>query len=509
MDYRRAGVRLMEETRKELQEAAYPGPGMKVDGLYARRMQQLEAVHLFDLAHATMLARQGIISRATAAAILDALLKMEENSDIRELRYQAGGGIHSGERHLSSLLGKEVSGALHTGRSSGDLNEVSCRITLRERMLKIDEQILLLIETLLNLSEEHIPTLMPGYTQLMHAQPTTFGHYLLSWVCAFERDLERSRDLFKRVNRSPAGSAIMAGSDFPIDRRYTAELLGFDAICENTRDAIWNREYLVEAAGWLSILANNISRLAHDLHLWSTAEYGYIELSDGFCGTSSLMPQKKNPYALEYLSSEASQHAARVVHILTLLNAPSDEVALINLQKFTGSLWRGLDDAALSLKLMRGILETLKVNRKLMEERAGKHWAQAADLAGAMVRECGISWRSAHQIVGITVRKAIEQSRGPLDVTSELIDEAALDYLGRKLEVPADLVTRALDPWTSVQSRRLPGGPSPEVIKVELADHWTRLKRNQEHLKDITSKISHSKAKLYEAAHHIVESRDY
>jgi len=494
-DYRKAGIRLTENIREDLEKTAYPGPGIEKDGYYARRKQQLKSIHMFDIAHTVMLAEQGIISHKYASAILTELKTMEEK-DLIDVRYEAGGGIHSGEQYLNKRLGKDIAGMLHTGRSSGDLNEVSCRITLRERLLKVQDELLKLLASLIKISEEHIDTMMPGYSHLRHAQPTTLAHYLLSWVCVFERDFERSVEIFKRVNQSPAGAAIMGGSDFPINRRTTAELLGFDMICVNTRDAIWNRDYLIEVCSLLAIIGNNISRLADDLQLWSTAEYNMLEIADGYCGTSSIMPQKKNPYSLEYLRAESAHHLANLVHILTVMKAPSDAIALIDLQRITSNIWRGLEDGTLSLKMLKGILEDLKVNKDLMRERAGAHWSQASDLASAMVREKGISWRIAHQITGIMVRRALNVGLKPSEVTSDLIDEASMEYNGIKLYMPEEIVLKALDPWQSIKARQVIGGPAPEVVVEEIKLHHKGLKQKQFLREDIVNKLNRAEAIL-------------
>ena len=484
--YRAANIRLAEGVRPELAEVCLPGPDESVLGRYARMGPQLAAFHAFDKAHLVMLCEEGLLPAVDARAMLGVLRDIE-GGDAVAARAATAEHMHSGEAILTESLGAEVAGRLHLGRSSGDLLTVSFRFTLRERLLLLAKGLNALRHAVLKLAREHTETVMPGYTHLQHAQPDTFAHYLLAHASAFDRDAERVRQYYARLNLSPAGAAILNGSEFALNRDRTAALLGFDGLALNTRDAVWGRDLETEAHTVTLLLAGNFNRLAEDLMLWSAPEFGLVECADGFCGTSSIMPQKKNPNALECLKGVVATVTGHLVSTAMVHKNPST-VPVFEWVRSMSDAWRSYDEMNGALPLMAAVLRTLTVHRERMAHSAGQHWATATDLAAALVREAGLTWRAAHQVTGIVVRLAIEEGVTPAQLDSALLDRAAVQQLGRPLGLDAASLRNALDPAASVRRHRLPGGPAPERVLEALAQHdaclhtdeaWTSVARQR------------------------------
>src|SRR3954451_548169 len=270
-------------------------------------------LELFDLAHCVMLVEQQVIAPAAGSAILGALLALRKSGrEAIPLDATVGDLLVNRERALIGRLGEDVGGRLHTARSRGDTFQgVLPRLAERDRLLLLLEAEVDLGETLVRLAREHVDTVMPGYSHLQQAQPTTLGHYLMGSAFPVVRNLERGLQAYARTNQSPAGAGILTGSGYPVDRERTAELLGFDGVLPNTRDAVWSEDHTVDAFMVAVQAMTNVARLAQDLEIWATYEFGMIELADRHSSTSSIMPQKKNPYALEYLRSLAGMVRAR------------------------------------------------------------------------------------------------------------------------------------------------------------------------------------------------------
>lgn len=471
--YRDANIRLSETVHPQLTATCLPGPDESVLGQYARMRPQLAAFHAFDKAHIVMLAEQRLLDRADAAAMLRVFRDMEQSDPI-EIRAATSENMHSGEALLVQALGKEIAGKLHLGRSSGDLLAVSFRMTLRARLLDLLEELGGLRKDLVQLARRHVDTIMPGYTHLQHAQPLTFGHYLLSMLSGFDRDMERFRAFYARLNQSPAGAAILVGSAFPLDRHRTAKLLGFDGLALNTRDAVWGRDLEIEAHALATILAGNVNRLAEDLMLWSAPEYGMVECADGLCGTSSIMPQKKNPNGLEHLKGLVATSSGLLVSAVVVNKNPSTAPVFEWIRALSDH-WRSYDELISGLPLMRAVLQTLVVHGERMETLAGSHGSTITDLAALIVEQAGRSWRNAHQIAGIAVRLALEAGKTPSAIDAEILERASGLLDGRTLGLPMSAIANALDARASVSRQQLPGGPSAARMAEALALHEASL----------------------------------
>ena len=448
--FRRAGIRLSEEMLPELGR------------LYASRTRPLlRAMHAFDKAHVVMLVEEGFLRREHGAAILKALREMETEG-VEEVRARVGGGLHSGEQYLIRALGEEIGGRLHLARSSGDLSSVGINTLQRDALREVMEAVNRLRGVLIDLARQHTDAILPGYSFGQHAQPVTLAHLFLSWAANLARDFDRLHGAYRRVNVSAAGAAIMVGSDFAVNRRRTAELLGFDAVHENAADAILELtpDDSLDVPMVLALLYHTLAKWADDLILWSTSEFAFVDIPDRYCNTSSIMMQKKNVIGPAEIKGAAAEALGCVVTSYHALKGPT---ALPVTERYYAldMLWRVARHCVRDLGWFSELLPALRVRREHMRERAWRHWATATDLAGALVRERDLPWRTAHQIVGIAVRLGEERGFGPADVTPELLDEAAVLYGGAKVGLDAAAIRVALDPERFIAARTLQGGPAP------------------------------------------------
>jgi argininosuccinate lyase len=494
--YRSAGIRLSEEMLPHL---------TKLSGGRTKVMQL--AIHDFDLAHTIMLVEQGELSREAGKAILKALREMEETEGVVEARTRVGGGLHSGEQYLIRLLGEEIGGRFHVARSSGDLSSVAINTLQREKLLATMRGINRLRSVLMKLARAHTDTILPGYSFGQHAQPMTLSHIYLSWVATLARDFDRHLGAYRRINVSPAGAAIMVGSDFKVDRKRTAELLGFDSVHENCADAILelNADDSIETPMVVATLYHSMAKWADDLIAWSSSEFNFIGVPDRYCNTSSIMMQKKNvigPAEVKGASAEALGCVVTSYHALKgTTGAPVTE-RYYALDAF----WRVSDNVVRHLDWFSELLPELLINKEHMRKQAWVHWATATDLASALVRKNDLPWRSAHQIVGILVRLCEERGLGPADVTPALLDEAAIAYH----EIPANLtqadIHQALDAENFIASRTLQGGPAPResLRQAGLFEHL--LTKDEKEVVDIEERLAASRSKLREAADALIQT---
>ena len=430
----------------------------------------LDAYHRFDKAHLVMLGEEDLIPRADAAAMLAALRDMEAEGAFA-VRNEVGGGMHSGEQYLIRRLGYDVGGRIHLGRSTGDFGAVARRIRERTRLLEAIEGIVALRAAVLDLAEEHLATVMPGQTGSQPAQPVTLAHQLLHWSATLHRHAVRAAQAYVRVNQSPAGAAILTGSSFAINRHRTAELMGFDGVVTNTFDAIQGHDDELDTVAVGAALSVSLGRWANDLTFWSTAEAGYVRIPDAFCGTSSIMAQKRNPAILPAIRNAAHEAAGAYATTASALITTTGE--------FGGDgghgLHRTFDAAVRGMNWLTQLLPVLEVNADRMLEAAGSHWAQATDVAAALVTEHGLPWRIGHQVAAIVVRLAEERGIHPPEVTPDLVDEAASAYMDRPVGLSRQALSDALDPTHFVEVRTLLGGPAPSQAARQAEEHRAEL----------------------------------
>ncbi|WP_439588715.1 lyase family protein [Hydrogenophaga sp.] len=470
--FRAAGTRLRGALRPELSAVCYPVPDDRI-------WRVLEGVHRFDKAHVVMLAEAGILDTADAAALLRALLDLEgREGGVVAARLSIGGGNHSGEKHLTQTLGEGVAGRIHAGRSSGDISAVANRLTQQQGLRDTLALLMHLRRSVLERARRDANVLVMGYSHLQHAQPATLGHYWCSWLFGLERDFERLRDLYTRFHFSPAGAAVLTGSRFDLRPERTAELLGFVRVFQNSRDAGWAADAYQEAAAVLAILLATTGRIADDLYLWSTAEFGIVEIDDGFCINSSILPQKKNPVALEHVRGVGRVALGRMVSVQGSFASASDSVVF---ERYLAveELWRTFDDARGALELLAAVLDSLEVRQDAALRAFHDSWCWTSDLAAALVLEHGLPWRTAQQSVSVLVRQMMDGGRAAASVTEADVVQACASYSGQTgLELPVGFVDRVRDPRAIVESRIVAGGPAASDVARQIEAAESALERD-------------------------------
>jgi argininosuccinate lyase len=466
-------------------------------------VRMLRAFSAVDMAHTVMLAEQGILTEAQAGALLSVLREIDELGPDRfptDPRY--GSILLQVERYLAERIGEDTAGRMHTGRSRNDQSTAASRLHSRDHLLDVLRELQRLQALILDLAERHVETYMPGYTHLQHAQPSTLAHYLLRHWFTLERDQQRIEGAFLRTNLSALGGAAMTGTSWPLDRQRVSDLLGHERPVENAYDAgIFSRDYPSEIAAVLSILVNDVGRIAGDLYLWSTWEFGFAEIDDSLAGTSSIMPQKKNPHALERVRGLSGRSIGWLPATLGMLRSvSSSDLDLLFGEELTDEAAR---DSISVLALTHASLETIDFKTDLMRQRAGVYWSTAANLADALVRTTGLPFRTVHGVVGRLVRLAIDRGIAPEGVTSALLDEAATQVLGRPFGVAEDEVRRALDPVGAVQGLVTTGSAHPEAARAQIAtargyeaEHRAWLEAKQRQLTDAAAELARAADRL-------------
>jgi argininosuccinate lyase len=459
-----------------------------------------EADILVDLAHVLMLEKQKIIDHESAKQLLSALLELFDEGVPEEVFDERFEDVHAGiESLLIESLGADAGGRMHMGRSRNDEVATCIRIRLREDILKQMSALLKVREVLVALAELHTGTIMPGFTHLQHAQPTTLAHHLLAYEQAFSRDFDRLRDTYVRVNQSPLGAAAFASTGYPINREYTASLLGFEGLVTNTMDAVASRDFALETLADLSILMVNTSRLCEDLIIWSTSFVKFVTLDDAFCSTSSIMPQKKNPDTAEIMRAKSgSVFGAFTGAILTVKGLPMSYNR--DLQELTPHIWRGTRDAKESLRLLIDMLSSATFDTERMKEEAGKGFSTSTELADTLVRTYGLPFRTAHNIVGRAVQKG--------DLSLSTLEEAAREVgagisLGEK-GLTQQKIDAVLDVPYSIDLRKAPGGPAPFAVKIALSERKKQLDADSLHIDQRLGKLSKAKEDMVAKARRMV-----
>jgi argininosuccinate lyase len=419
-----------------------------------------------SIAHARMLAHVGVLSGNESGAIIAGLTQIRQQIEAGKLVWSVAlEDVHMNiESRLIEIVG-DVGKRLHTGRSRNDQVATDVRLYLRDEIDAITALMTRLMSALTDLAQAHVGTIMPGFTHLQTAQPVTFGHHMLAWFEMLARDRERLRDARKRVNVMPLGSAALAGTTFPIDRAFTARELGFDAVSENSLDAVSDRDFAIEFCAAASVTMVHLSRWAEELVLWSSEPFGFIDLPDRFCTGSSIMPQKKNPDVPELVRGKAGRVFGHLMALLTLMKAQPLAYNKDN-QEDKEPLFDAVDTLNDCLTAMLGMLPHVIVKEVRMRDAATRGFATATDLADYLVRR-DVPFRDAHEVVGRCVAFAIEKGVALTDLTlaelrrfSPVIDATVFDVL-------------TLD--GSVSARNHHGGTAPAQVEAAVARARARL----------------------------------
>ena len=455
-----------------------------------------------DRGHTVMLAKQGIVAKADAASILKALAAIEKEG-VDAIDIPAFEDVHMAiESRLIRAIGEDAGGRMHSGRSRNDEVATCIRMAARAELLGLMKDLLQLRAALVAVAGENVATIMPGYTHLQHAQPTTLAHHLLAHVSALDRDFERLLDAYKFVNVCPLGSAAFASTGFPLDREYVAGLLGFDRPMDNSMDGVAARDFILDLLSRLALVEVDLSRLADELVLWSTAEFGFVELGDAYSSTSSIMPQKKNPDVLELARGRCGTVIGHMVAAFAIVKGLPYSYNS-DLQEVTPQLLRSFEIARSSVRIVAGAVQTLTVNEEEMARKSTTGFTTATEIADTIVRATGLPFRTAHGIVG-------RLARGGGDPSLADVDRASVAMIGKRVSamgLTAQMLADAKDPAKNVDRRNILGGPAQARVRRKIAAEKRKMNTDVALLVTLEEKIEMAHTDLVKAADEIVRKR--
>jgi len=413
-----------------------------------------------SIAHATMLGKVGLLSAQEVTDIVGGLEAIRE--DIAAGRFNWSVQLEDVHMNIESELTRRIGMTgkkLHTGRSRNDQVATDIRLYVRDEIDSIAAVLTRLQQALLDLAEREADTIMPGFTHLQTAQPITFGHHMMAWFEMLERDHGRLQDCRARMNFSPLGAAALAGTSYPIEREYTAELLGFDAPTRNSLDSVSDRDFAIELAAFASLLMTHLSRFSEELVLWTSSQFDFVDLPDRFCTGSSIMPQKKNPDVPELVRGKTGRVNGHLVALLTLMKSQPLAYNKDN-QEDKEPLFDLIDTVRDCLKAYADMVPAIKPKKDNLYNAALKGYATATDLADYLVRK-GIAFRDAHEIVGKSVAYGIEQKKD--------LSELSLAELQQFSAEIGEDVFGVLTLEGSVQARNHIGGTAPAQVRAAVA----------------------------------------
>ncbi len=418
-----------------------------------------------SIAHSEMLAETGIIERRDQEKIAHGL-----NTILAEI--QAGGfefstrleDIHMNvEARLAELIGP-AAGRLHTARSRNDQVALDFRLWVKDELNRVAEALKGLIAAFLTRAEHHAATVMPGFTHMQTAQPVTFGHHCMAYVEMFSRDLSRVRDAIERMDESPLGAAALAGTGFPIDRQMTAKVLGFREPTRNSLDSVSDRDFALEFLSIAAICATHLSRLAEEIVIWSTPQFGFVRLSDSFSTGSSIMPQKKNPDAAELVRAKTGRVNGHLIGLLTVMKGLPLTYSK-DMQEDKEAVFDAAETLDLMLAAMTGMVGDMEINEAAMKKAAGSGYSTATDLADWLVRMLGLPFREAHHVTGRVVALAESRKLG--------LEKLSLKDLQSVHAGITDDVFSVLSVQNSVKSRTSFGGTAPAEVRKQIR-YWKK-----------------------------------
>jgi len=413
-----------------------------------------------SIAHASMLGKQGIIPVEDVEKIVNGLKAILGQIEAGTFDFSVSlEDIHMNiEARLSQRIG-DAGKRLHTGRSRNDQVALDIRLYLRDELVEISAYIDLLIDSLLFQAEENITVIMPGFTHLQTAQPILFSHHMLAYHEMLKRDKARMEDCLKRTNVLPLGAGALAGTTFPIDREYVAELLDFPEVTRNSLDSVSDRDFAIEFCAASSILMMHLSRFSEELILWSTSEFKFVDLSDSFCTGSSIMPQKKNPDVPELVRGKTGRVYGNLMALLTLMKSLPLAYNK-DMQEDKEPLFDTIDTVKGCLKVFADMVREMRINPARMKKAAAAGFSTATDVADYLVRK-GVAFRDAHEIVGKAVRYCIENE---MDIPELSLAEWQLFSMRIEDDIFASITLEA-----SVNARKATGGTAEERVRAEIA----------------------------------------
>jgi argininosuccinate lyase len=420
-----------------------------------------------SLAHAEMLAAQSVISKQDASDITRGLAQIKADIDSGTFLWKLElEDVHLNiEARLTALVG-DAGKRLHTGRSRNDQVATDVRLWLRGEIDALAPLLAQMQRSLLSVAEHHTETILPGFTHLQVAQPVSFAHHLLAYVEMFARDAQRLAEVRTRVNQLPLGAAALAGTSYPLDRARVAKTLGFDGLCMNSLDAVSDRDFAIEFCSWAAITMMHVSRLAEEIVLWMTQNYGFIDLADRYCTGSSIMPQKRNPDVAELARGKTGRVYGHLTAMLTLMKGQPLAYNKDN-QEDKEPLFDTVDTLAATLRIMAEMVQGIVVKPEAMQRAAQRGFATATDLADYLVKK-GVPFRDAHEVVAAAVKHGLQHGKD--------LSELPLDTLRTfHTSIGDDVYEAALTLTASLNARKVVGGTAPERVREQIAAHRARL----------------------------------
>lgn len=447
----------------------------------------LSAVVAVNSAHMIMLAEQGIVDRAVARKVLNALKQVPKDLEMREELEDVHMCV---EDFVINKVGKEAGGMMNLGKSRNDQVATALRIVLRGKLITLGSSMILLQKALLAQATKNAASPMPGYTHLQRGQPVTAGHHLLAYFESLDRDFARLVDCYLRTNESPMGAGALASSSFPLDRERVADLLGFEAVLKNSLDAVSSRDFAIEAIYLCTQTMADLSRLAEEVILWTSKEFAFAEISDEYSSTSSMMPQKKNAIVPEIFRSRTSQVLGDLVGALGIVKALPLSYNL-DLQELTRNIWSAIDKTTNSVTMLARVMNTLRFNSKNMLVATSDDFLYATELADYLVRKYKLSFRDAHGKVGSLVKYCASNSVGFKDVSQEKMYK----LLGVKISsTELDSVTSAKK---SLEQKTAIGSPNPKFVAENAKSNFKQVLKHENTLSSLEKGLTASQKRLW------------
>ncbi|WP_202319256.1 argininosuccinate lyase [Archaeoglobus neptunius] len=441
---------------------------------------------LVDVAHTLTLHKSGYLSDTEAAEILKALKEIKDRGYNTEWKYE---DVHEAiEAEVTRLTPAGMK--MHTGRSRNDEVATCLRLFARDHLLNLAENILLIMEVILNRAENS-NSIMPGFTHLQYAQPTRLSHHLIAYHDMLSRDFDRALEAFKRANRSPLGSAAFASTGYILDRHYSARLLGFDGVVENSEDAVSSRDFIIDAVYVCASLMLSISRIAEEIVLFSS-EFDFIDLPDEFASTSSIMPQKKNPDIAELLRANAGRMIGNLTATMSIYKAMPFSYNR-DFQEMNAILYDSLKRAETASEVLAAMFEKIRFKKDVIEKKASKGFATATELADMLVMKYNIPFRISHRIIGKLAARGVQKPTGK-DI------ESLAREMGYSIKINDDDIDEAMNIGKAVERRKNTGGTALEEVRRMITARKSELKDRRAKIRNLRGRIGLSLRMLYQEA---------
>lgn len=457
-------------------------------------------------AHVLMLAKQKIIARETAAAILRSNNKMAAmgdkpdfpiNPDREDLYFNL-------EAHLIEEVGIEIGGQQHTARSRNDLYATCARLGVRKAYFDICTVYNSMRQAIIDVARQNTDAVFAGYTHMQPSEPITFAHYCSAILNALERDFQRISLAYKGLNICPLGGGSMGSTTWPIDREYTSDLLGFSRPVDNSIDCVASRDFALDILAALSISAVTLSRFCQDLYVWATPDYGYVEVSDSCAVCSSIMPQKKNPWVIEHIKAKAAHVEGALMSAMNVMK----NVIYSHCEDMCGEscnyLFAGIHEFRVMCELMEVSIRGITVKRDRMLENARSNFCTVTELANALVRTDNISFRMAHDIVADVVAHMIEHKKSADQICTDVVNPIFQKLFGRKTQMTDEMIHDALDPVKIAYAKKVIGGTAPEEVVLQLDNRQKALDADNAELEARKAKVADAKTRLEAAVAELI-----